>query len=152
LAITKENRLWFLDQTIHFLPGGRMRSRGTSVLFFCFAFVAALLFAQAVMAAEPITVTPEEAKALIKKMGDNLVILDMRNPNEYAVAHFPGAILIPVNELEARISEVPTGKPVLVHCFKGVRAKRGCDILREKRPDLKEIYIIQGGEVDFDVK
>ena len=121
-----------------------MRFSGKSFLFFSFVFAAALLFAQAVTAVEPGPVTPEEGTAMIKQMGDRLVILDVRNPNEYAAAHYPGAILIPVNELEARASEVPADKPVLVHCAKGVRAQRAYDMLKTKRPDIKELYYIKG--------
>ena len=117
--------------------------RGISGIFYACILAAALLFAQIVMAVEPGSVEPEEAKAMVQRQ-KALVILDVRNPNEFVVAHYPGALNIPVNDLEARFSEVPAGRPVLVHCGIGRRAQRGYEILKEKRPDIKELYYING--------
>ena len=58
--------------------------------------------------------------------------------------HYPSALNIPVNELETRFSEVPANKSVLLHCIKGIRCQRGYEILKEKRPDIKELYFIKG--------
>ena len=123
-----------------------MGLRRISALFPAFAFAAALLLAQNVLAVEPGPITPEDGKAIIQQKKD-LFILDVRNPNEYVAVHYPGALNIPVNDLEARISEVPSGKPVLVYCAKGKRAERGYEILKEKRPDIKELYFIKGDTV-----
>ena len=120
-----------------------MRLRNMSVFLSAFFFAAALLFAQNVMAIEPGQVTPEEGEKIIQQKKD-LVIIDVRNPNEYVVKHYPGALNIPVNELEARLSEVPAGKPVLLYCVRGVRAGRSYEILKEKRPDIEELYYIKG--------
>ena len=120
-----------------------MRSRNIFVLLSSIVFATALLLAQAVMAVEPGPVTPEEAKTMVQQNKD-LFILDVRNPNEFVVVHYPGALNIPVNELEQRLSEVPAGKPVLVHCALGKRGERGYEILKEKRPEIKELYYIKG--------
>ena len=80
---------------------------------------------------------------MIRQVKD-LVILDVRNPDEYVALHYPDALNIPVNELEARFSEVPAGKPVLVHCARGLRAQRAYGIIKEKRPDVQELYVIKG--------
>ena len=107
------------------------------------AFVATLLLGRSAMAVEPGSVTPEEGKILIRQIKD-LVILDVRDPHEYVVVHYPNALNIPANELETRFSEVPVGKPVLMHCIKGKRSQRGYEILKAKRPDIKELYYIKG--------
>ncbi len=49
-------------------------------------------------------------------------VLDVRQPDEYATAHVPGAVLIPLGELEARQSEVPEGDPLYVICAAGGRS------------------------------
>ena len=116
----------------------------SAVLLSVLVFSAALLLAQSVIAVEPGAVSPEDGKAMVEQKKEALVILDVRNPNEYIAAHYPGALNIPVNELEDRIFEVPAGKPVLVYCAKGRRALRGYAILKEKRPDIPELYYING--------
>jgi len=112
-----------------------------NILIFLSIFL--LLFIQKVMAVNPGHITPEEGKIMIQQKKD-LVILDVRTPEEYAVIHYPEALLIPISELDARFSEVPADKPVLIYCRKGRRAERGYMILREKRPDIKELYYIKG--------
>jgi rhodanese-related sulfurtransferase len=49
-------------------------------------------------------------------------VLDVRNPDEYDEKHVPGAILIPLPELAARLDEVPEGDPLYVICAGGVRS------------------------------
>jgi rhodanese-related sulfurtransferase len=60
---------------------------------------------------------------------EGVFVLDVREPSEWAEAHIPGATLIPLGELEARVSEVPAGQPVLVYCRSGNRSQTGRDIL-----------------------
>ena len=120
--------------------------RGISGVLSACLVTAALLLAQSVMAVEPGSVEPEAAKTMVQQQ-KALVILDVRNPNEFVMAHYPGALNIPVNDLEMRFSEVPAGRPVLVHCGLGKRAKRGYEILKEKRPEIKELYYIKGNTI-----
>lgn len=119
-----------------------MRLRGLSVFLSALAAVA-LLFVQGAAAAEPGPVTPEEGRTMIRQNKD-LFVLDVRYPNEYAAAHYPNALNIPIAELEARLSEVPSGKAVLVYCARGKRSERGYKLLKEKRPDIQQLYYIAG--------
>ncbi len=54
--------------------------------------------------------------------GKGAAILDVRNPDEYATAHVPGAVLIPLDQLEARTREIPAGDPLYVICAAGGRS------------------------------
>ena len=49
-------------------------------------------------------------------------VLDVRNPDEYELAHVPGAVLIPLGELVERRDEVPQADPVYVICAVGARS------------------------------
>jgi rhodanese-related sulfurtransferase len=49
-------------------------------------------------------------------------VLDVRTPDEYATAHVPGAVLIPLDELAARQDEIPAGDPLYVICAVGGRS------------------------------
>lgn len=57
-------------------------------------------------------------------------VLDVREPDEWAAGHIPGATLIPLGELPARLSEVPRDQTVLVYCRTGRRSATGRDILK----------------------
>jgi len=123
-----------------------MRWRALSAFLASLVFATALLFGQSALAVEPGPITPEEAKTVIQQKKD-LVIIDVRNPNEYVAEHYPNSLNIPVNDLETRLSDVPAGRPVLVHCGIGKRSSRGYQILKEKRPDIKELYFINGAPI-----
>ena len=49
-------------------------------------------------------------------------LLDVRQPEEYAEGHLPGATLIPLGELPGRLSEIDSSKLTLVYCRSGGRA------------------------------
>jgi len=57
-------------------------------------------------------------------------ILDVRRPDEYIEFHVPGVQLIPMDEIEARIDEVPTDGPLYVICRSGERSRRVAGFLR----------------------
>lgn len=56
-------------------------------------------------------------------------MLDVRNPDEYAEAHIPGATLIPLPELDQRLADVPTDRPVHVVCQSGRRSAQAAQQL-----------------------
>jgi rhodanese-related sulfurtransferase len=51
-------------------------------------------------------------------------VLDVRNPDEYATKHVPGAVLVPLPQLADRIGDVPEGRPLYVICARGPRSMR----------------------------
>ncbi|MGA9365647.1 MAG: rhodanese-like domain-containing protein [Bacteroidota bacterium] len=76
-----------------------------------------------------------EVKARLEK-DDKLVILDVRTKDEYESQtwHLPGAILIPVHELENRFHELDSlkGKEIVAYCLGGGRSARASKFLGEK--------------------
>ena len=50
------------------------------------------------------------------------VVLDVRNPDEYEMAHVPGAVLIPLGDLARRQEEIPEADPLYVICAVGGRS------------------------------
>lgn len=60
---------------------------------------------------------PVPAKELLERARKGLVtVLDVRPAEEYAAGHVPGAINIPVHELEKRIKELPKRREVVAYC------------------------------------
>lgn len=79
-------------------------------------------------------ITGVEAVNLIKDT-KNLVIIDVRNKAEYKSGHINGSILMPVQEISSRISELEKyrGKPLLVHCASGGRSPKAVSILLKNK-------------------
>lgn len=69
---------------------------------------------------------------------DAYSIVDVRNENEVQEGkYFPNAIAIPLHSLRERTDEVPTGKPIVVHCSGGFRSAAGSSILMKAYPEVK---------------
>jgi rhodanese-related sulfurtransferase len=73
---------------------------------------------------------PREAAAWIKEK-KNLQIVDVRTEAEYADGHLDGAKLVPVQEIENRLSEIDQRRPVLLYCRSGHRSARALGILQD---------------------
>ena len=72
---------------------------------------------------------PTQLKQMLDA-GAPVVLLDVRQPEEYAYCALPGSVLIPLGELHARTSEVEPGEAlVVVYCHHGVRSLSGAAIL-----------------------
>jgi rhodanese-related sulfurtransferase len=59
----------------------------------------------------------------------NPVVIDVREPDEYAGGHAPGAVNIPLGQLEDRLSEIPATEDVYVICQSGRRSALATDAL-----------------------
>lgn len=71
-----------------------------------------------------------------------VTLLDVRNPDEYANGHIPGAINIPLDELRDRLDELDKSKPLFVNCQTALRSYVGCRILTQHGFDC---YNFSGG-------
>lgn len=73
-----------------------------------------------------------EAVAARLEAGEDIYLLDVRNPDELKEhGMIAGAINIPIDDLEARLSEVPKDKEIVTYCMRGGRASSAADILRK---------------------
>jgi rhodanese-related sulfurtransferase len=82
-------------------------------------------------------VSVEQAHDQLEK--GTAVMVDVREPEEIAESAVPGTINIPLGQLDARASEVPTGTPVLVFCRSGNRSQEGAAILAAKGYDASTV-------------
>lgn len=64
---------------------------------------------------------------------DNLLLLDVRSPGEYACGHVRGAINLPLERFMQEIAQVAPDKsaPVVLYCVSGARSGMACDALRQ---------------------
>jgi len=73
----------------------------------------------------------------------NRIVLDVREPYEYAAGHIAGAKLLPLSQLQSRLDEVPADQPVYVYCHSGNRSKQASEILA--KAGKKDIRDVSGG-------
>lgn len=91
---------------------------------------------------------PRDIKAILEtdKAGEFL-LLDVRQPEEYKEGHIPGALLIPLGELEARHGELAQDKKINVYCRSGHRSKAA--VIALCRLGFKGIYHLDGGVINW---
>lgn len=99
---------------------------------------------------KPGTIGIEEFKKISGKIPLNVIILDVRDPEETQMGVIKGSVNIPVNELKDRLNELPKDKEILVHCATGMRAEMAYNILKEAGYNVKfldaNIKFLKGGK------
>lgn len=75
------------------------------------------------------SISPEQFN---EELAKGAAILDVRKPGEFESSHIQGAQFITLQDLENRRAEIPTDKPVLVHCAGGYRSMIALSLLKRK--------------------
>ena len=75
--------------------------------------------------------------------GKDLYVLDVRNPEEYAICRLPDSHLIPLGELLNRLHELDSARDIVVHCKSGMRSAQAIEILREA--GFRKLRNLRGG-------
>jgi rhodanese-related sulfurtransferase len=63
--------------------------------------------------------------------GEDFLLLDVREPDELAIASIPWAVAIPMGDVPVRLEELPKDKPIAVLCHGGTRSGRVTRFLNE---------------------
>jgi rhodanese-related sulfurtransferase len=79
-------------------------------------------------------------KKVAEGKSDVAVIVDVRTEKESSKGSFDNAILIPLNELEARLAEIPEDKDIYLHCATGSRAKMAWSFLKQHRKKVRFLH------------
>jgi adenylyltransferase/sulfurtransferase len=79
--------------------------------------------------------------------GDDVFILDVREPNEYQICKIPGSVLIPLGELPRRYAELPKDKDIVAHCKMGGRSAKAMEFLQTV--GFKRVKNLKGGILDW---
>jgi sulfur-carrier protein adenylyltransferase/sulfurtransferase len=75
--------------------------------------------------------------------GDKFVLVDVREPHEHQICNIPAAVLIPLGQVQQRLSELDPEADIVVHCKSGMRSARACGIL--KAAGFKHVRNMKGG-------
>jgi adenylyltransferase/sulfurtransferase len=79
--------------------------------------------------------TVTQLKQLLDSGADDFVLIDVRNPNEYEIARIPGAVLIPLPDIEngtgvQQVKQALNGHKLIAHCKLGGRSAKALGILK----------------------
>lgn len=89
------------------------------------------------------SIDAQQAKAWLDNQ--DAVIVDVREPEEYATMHIAGATLIPLGQLtQDKLPTLNNNKKLIIHCQLGKRGSMACEKLLQQDPSL-ELYNLEGG-------
>ena len=86
-------------------------------------------------------IAPRELKSRLDR-GDELFILDVREPHEYQICNL-GGHLIPLGELSRRVNELDSSREIAVHCRSGKRSAEAVEFLRSA--GFRKVLNLKGG-------
>jgi sulfur-carrier protein adenylyltransferase/sulfurtransferase len=87
------------------------------------------------------TMQVEELKRRLDA-GENLFVLDVREPHEYQICNING-YLIPLGDLPKRVSELDSSREIVAHCRSGVRSGKAVEFLQQA--GFKKVHNLAGG-------
>jgi adenylyltransferase/sulfurtransferase len=87
-------------------------------------------------------ITPLELKAKIER-ADEFVLVDVREPQEFAIGRIPGSTLIPLATVPERLHELSTADEIIVHCKSGVRSGKAVELM--KQAGYRKVKNLVGG-------
>ena len=88
------------------------------------------------------TISASDARAMIQS-SPNLLVVDVRTPEEYAQGHLAGAVNISLSDLPLRIGSLDPNRPILVYCRTGHRSAQASAIL--VNAGFTQVYNMAGG-------
>ena len=91
-------------------------------------------------------ITPVGLKSRLDA-GENLFILDVREPNEYQINRIPGSTLIPLGELPRRYQELPSDVEIIALCKMGGRSAQAMEYLRSV--GFSNVKNLRGGILEW---
>ena len=97
----------------------------------------------AVPVANPDEVTVHEMKQALEDPKLGIKVIDVREPDEYQIAHINGVPLLPLSVLSQRFTELDPNQRIFIHCKSGVRSLKAVYFLREQ--GFKYLKSVKGG-------
>ena len=80
---------------------------------------------------------------IIKENPQSIMLIDVRDPDEYAAGSFKTAVNIPTDELEKKIATLPADKPIVFVCNTGARSGEAFYMVQDIRPEMKKVYYLE---------
>jgi adenylyltransferase/sulfurtransferase len=93
--------------------------------------------------AHPDEVTVQDMKQALDDPKLGIKVIDVREPDEYEIAHVKGVPLLPLSQLQERFTELDPNQHYYLHCKAGVRSLKALGFLREQ--GFKYLKSVKGG-------
>jgi rhodanese-related sulfurtransferase len=106
---------------------------------------------QAVASAAPVDVKAgkeegsidiETFKKIMAQNPESIMLIDVRDKDEFKTGSLQSAVNIPVDELEGKIKTLPKDKPVVFICGTGARSGESFYMVQDLRPEMKNIFYL----------
>ena len=91
----------------------------------------------------PDEVTVQDMKQALDDPSLNIKVVDVREPDEYEIAHIDGVPLLPLSQLQERFTELDPNQQYYLHCKVGVRSMKALTFLRQQ--GFKYLKNVKGG-------
>ena len=93
--------------------------------------------------ANPDEVTVQDMKKALDDPKLGIKVVDVREPDEYEIAHVKGVPLLPLSQIQQRFTELDPNQQYYLHCKTGVRSMKALEFLREQ--GFKYVKSVKGG-------
>jgi sulfur-carrier protein adenylyltransferase/sulfurtransferase len=91
----------------------------------------------------PDEVSVQELKQVLDDPKLGIKVIDVREPDEYRIAHIEGVPLLPLSQLAQRVIELDPEQPYYIHCKMGGRSMKALEFLRQQ--GFKSLKSVRGG-------
>jgi sulfur-carrier protein adenylyltransferase/sulfurtransferase len=91
----------------------------------------------------PDEVSVQEMQKALRDNTLNIHVIDVREPDEYQIAHIPNVPLIPLGTLPQRFTELDPNQIIYIHCKSGIRSLKAVQFLKEQ--GFKYVKSVRGG-------
>lgn len=96
--------------------------------------------------ADSVDLLPDELRRLRETLRESrYCLVDVRQPLEYAAGHLPGALLLPLPDLEARLFDLPADRALIFYCATGARSRVAADLALEAEVTVQPVHHLVGG-------
>lgn len=86
----------------------------------------------------------DEFRKIVTENPESVYLVDVRDADEYKKGTLNTAVNIPVDDLENKLKELPTDKPIIFICGTGARSGESFYMVQDLRPELKKVYYLDG--------
>jgi rhodanese-related sulfurtransferase len=94
-----------------------------------------------------------EVAALARRVAEGALVIDVREPDEYAAGHVPGAVLMPLATVPDNLDRLRSDGPTYIICQSGGRSMRACEYAAGEGYDVVNVvggtgaWIASGNDV-----